>query len=63
MAPVYQTIKTQLGEDGVLLAYGDDVYLVAPPTLVARVLRLAGPLYELIGLTIGWGVPTRPSLA
>ena len=33
---VYETIKTQLGEDGVLLAYSDDVYLVAPPTTWSR---------------------------
>jgi hypothetical protein len=44
-----------LGPEGFLLNYADDVYMGGLPANVARAMSDAILLYNMIGLTLGWG--------
>ena len=61
MAPIYLSLKNELGPKGMLLAYSDDVYLHGPPVKVAAPITSAPPLYTKVGLRIGWG-PAKSEL-
>jgi len=54
MAPIYLSLDNELGPEGMLLAYSDDVYLHGPPVKVAAIIA-APPLYKKVGLRIGLG--------
>jgi hypothetical protein len=62
MAPVYTALKSELGPDGMLVAYSDDVYQHGPPATVATVISASSALYRNVGLRIGWG-PAKYELA
>ena len=62
MAPIYRTLKKELGPEGMMLAYSDDVYLHGPPVNVAATITAAPPMYEKVGLRVGWG-PAKSELA
>jgi hypothetical protein len=51
----------ELGPEGMLLAYSDDVYLHGPLVRVATTITAAPPLYKKVGLRIGWG-PAKSEL-
>jgi hypothetical protein len=55
MAPIYRALKTELGQEGMLVAFSDDVYLHGPPVNVAAAISAALSLYKKVGLRIGWG--------
>jgi len=62
MAPIYLSLKNELGSEVMLLAYSDDVYLHGPPVKVAAAITTTPPLYKKVGLRrIGWG-PATPEL-
>jgi hypothetical protein len=41
MAPIYRALKTELGQEGMLVAFSDDVYLHGPPVNVAAAISAA----------------------
>jgi hypothetical protein len=53
MAPIYKSPKNELGPEGMLMSYSDDVYLHGPPVRVAAAITTAPPLYKKVGLRIG----------
>ena len=49
-------LKSELGQEGMLVAFLDDVYLHGPPVMnVAAAVSAAPSLYKNVGLRIGWG--------
>ena len=56
MAPIYKALREKLNQDGMLVAFSDDVYLHGPPVNVAAVVYAAPSLYKKVGLRIGWGL-------
>ena len=44
MVPVYKALKSELGFDGMLVAYSDDVYLHGLPATVATTISAAPTL-------------------
>jgi hypothetical protein len=53
--PVYDALLSQLGPQGFLFSFADDVYMDGVCTSVARALNQASSLYAMIGLQLGWG--------
>jgi len=62
MAPIYRIPRFELGPDGMLVAYSDDVYLHGPPVCDAVAITATPALYKKVGLRIGWG-PAKSELA
>jgi hypothetical protein len=52
--PVYDALLSQLGPQGFLLSFADDVYMGGVPTSVAWALSQASSLYAMVGLQLGW---------
>jgi hypothetical protein len=55
MVPVYDRLKNIAGEEGVVYAYCDDSYILAPVDQMAQVLHQAPGIFGKVGLRIGYG--------
>jgi hypothetical protein len=55
MVPVYARLKQAAGEEGVVYAYSDDSYILAPKEQMAVVLEEAPRIYKKVGLRLGYG--------
>lgn len=55
MVPVYSRLRQEAGEEGVVYAYSDDSYILAPKEEMANVLQKAPGIYEKVGLRLGYG--------
>ncbi len=55
MAPVYERLRAVVGEEGVVYAYCDDSYILAPIEQMAQVLHQAPWIFGKVGLRIGYG--------
>jgi len=55
MEPVYTRMRAALEEEGSLLTYCDDSYLLAEPDKMAKVLHHAPAIFGRVGLRIGVG--------
>jgi hypothetical protein len=61
MEPVYARLRAALGEEGSLLTYCDDSYLLAETDKMAEVLHQALAIFDMVGLRIGLG-PVKTKL-
>jgi hypothetical protein len=55
MAPVFERLRAAVGEEGVVYAYCDDSYILAPVEQMAQVLHQAPGIFGKVGLRIGYG--------
>ena len=55
MGPVYDRLRAAVGEEGVLYAYCDDSYILAPVEQMATVFRTAPAIFSKVGLRLGYG--------
>ena len=49
MALIYMALKSELGQEGMLVAFSDDVYLHGQPVNVAAAISAALRLYKKVG--------------
>jgi hypothetical protein len=58
MALIYVAFKAELGPEGMLVAFSDDMYFHGPPPYVASAISAAPALYKKVGglIRIGWGL-------
>ena len=61
MAPIYKALREKLGQDGMLVAFSDHVYLHGSSVNVAAAVSAVPSLYKKVGLRIGWG-PAKSEL-
>ncbi len=55
MAPVYASLRTVIGDEGVLYTYCDDAYILAPAEEMAAALQHAPGIFGKVGLRLGYG--------
>ncbi len=55
MEPVYAHLRAAIGEEGVMYAYYDDSYILAPAEKMAEALHQAPLIFRKVGLAIGYG--------
>jgi hypothetical protein len=55
MTPAYERLRAAMGEEGVVYAYCDDSYILAPIEHMAQVLHQAQGIFGKVGLRIGYG--------
>ena len=55
MAPVYASLRTVIGDKGVLYTYCDDAYILAPAEGMAAASQHALGIFGKVGLRLGYG--------